>query len=86
MLTKKEFINKIGFICRIYRQQNLKLTLKDMSKIIDVPISTISGFENGKSTNLGLLYQYIYISDREQIKKLATLLNYTFLETSYQND
>lgn len=86
MLTRKQFINKVGFICRIYRQQTLKLTLKDMGKMIDVPISTISGFENGKSTNIGLLYQYIFISDRQQVKQLATLLNYTFLETSYQHD
>lgn len=82
MLKKEEFVLKLGTICKVYRQQELNMTLKNMHEQTDIPISTISGFENGKSTNIEIFYFYIAISNKYQLHKLIRLINYVICEVN----
>lgn len=60
--------------CKYYRTFILKITLKEMVKRVkgevgeDVSISSISSFENNRSTNIKYVIYYLSISTEEQIK------------------
>lgn len=82
MLKKEEFVLELGTICKVYRQQELNMTLNNMHEQTNIPISTISGFENGKSTNVEIFYFYIAISNKYQLRKLIRLINYVMCEVN----
>ena len=44
--------NNIGKFCKYFRSEVLNLTLFEMSEKVDVKNTTLSSFENGRSTNL----------------------------------
>ena len=49
--------NLIEF-CRKFRTEVLKMTLLEVEQKTHVPLKTISGFENGRSTNINHLNIY----------------------------
>lgn len=52
----------IGRFCYDYRKNILELTLDDMEKETGVPLKTLSGFENGRSSNMGIVFKYLTLS------------------------
>lgn len=59
-------VKSVGEFCKRYRRYLLELSLKDMEKLTGVKISTISSFENGRSTNLEHLQLYLNLSNEQQ--------------------
>lgn len=60
------FLNTIGKFCKYYRTEILKLTLEQMSEQVNVKKTTLSSFENGRSTNYKHLTKYYECSTDEQ--------------------
>lgn len=44
--------------CKDFRMKVLKLTLQEVQDLTNIPLKTISSFENGKSTNINHLNIY----------------------------
>ena len=59
-------IYNIGIFCKYFRSEVLKLTLQEMSEKVNVNNSTLSSFENGRSTNYNHLIKYYKCGDEEQ--------------------
>jgi len=62
------FFNNIGKFCKYYRSEILNLTLDEMSKNVNVKKTTLSSFENGRSTNYKHLNKYYECGTDEQRK------------------
>lgn len=60
------FINQIGKFCKYYRTELLHLTLDEMSEKVKVKRTTLSSFENGRSTNYKHLSKYYNCGNAEQ--------------------
>lgn len=60
------FFNNIGKFCKYYRTELLNLTLDEMSKQVKVKKTTLSSFENGRSTNYNHLIKYYACGNEEQ--------------------
>ena len=56
----------VGQFCRYFRSEVLNLTLEEMSKKVNVKTSTLSSFENGRSTNLWHINKYYNCGDGDQ--------------------
>ena len=52
------FFNKISKFCKYYRIEILNLTLEQMREKVGVKKTTLSSFENGRSTNYNHLIKY----------------------------
>lgn len=59
-------INDVGIFCKFFRSEVLNLTLEEFSEQVGVKVTTISSFENGRSTNLKHLKNYVKLADKEQ--------------------
>ena len=57
---------QIGDLCSMFRTQVLKLTLAELSEKSGVKLSTLSAFENGRSTNLTHIGWYLASANNEQ--------------------
>lgn len=60
------FFNKIGKFCKYYRIEILNLTLEQMSEKVGVKKTTLSSFENGRSTNYNHLIKYYDCGNADQ--------------------
>ena len=58
--------NNIGKFCKYFRSEVLNLTLSEMSDKVNVKNSTLSSFENGRSTNYNHVITYYNCGDDEQ--------------------
>lgn len=58
--------NNIGKFCKYYRTEILDLTLEQMSEKVDAKKTTLSSFENGRSTNYKHLVKYYECGTDEQ--------------------
>lgn len=56
----------IGRLCYKYRKDILKITLKEMSKLTSINISTLSAFELGRSRNMQIFFEYVRLMNIEQ--------------------
>ena len=56
----------IGKFCKYFRSEVLNLTLTEMSDKVNVKNSTLSSFENGRSTNYNHVNKYYNCGDDEQ--------------------
>lgn len=63
---QKNFMLEIGKICALFRKNFIRITLKELSNKSNVPISTLSSFEHGKSSNMKLMYVYINACENEK--------------------
>lgn len=57
---------KINKFCKNFREEVLKITLKEMEIKTGVNLKTLSAFEHGRSTNINHLISYYEICDDEQ--------------------
>lgn len=60
------FFNKISKFCKYYRIEILNLTLEQMSEKVGVKKTTLSSFENGRSTNYNHLIKYYECGNDDQ--------------------
>ena len=58
--------NDIGKFCKYFRSEVLNLTLIEMSEKVNVKNTTLSSFENGRSTNYNHLIKYYRCATDEQ--------------------
>ncbi len=58
----------IGKFCKYFRSEVLNLTLNEMSAKVNINISTLSSFENGRSSNCNHLISYYRLGNDEQKK------------------
>lgn len=58
---RKQVYISIGSYCRNYRVNKLKMTLREVEG--NEQIKTLSGFENGRSSNLDHLIKYVVKCD-----------------------
>lgn len=56
---QRKFNLEVSAACSWYRKEILKLTLKELSEKSGIPISTLSTFEMGRSSNLRFIYVYL---------------------------
>lgn len=61
-------INDVGKFCKVFRNEVLKMTLKELSEKTGVKVTTLSSFENGRSRNLEHINLYLKFADEEQEK------------------
>ena len=71
---KRKFIKNLGSISGLFRKKRLKLTLRDMARRTDVPISTLNSFEQGRSSSLNVFY--VYLVSCETQEQAAEFLQY----------
>ena len=55
--------NELSNYCKNFRTEKAKLTLKQISEKTGVNIKTLSGFENGRSSNTFMIYHYYVAYD-----------------------
>ena len=68
--------NRIGEFCKDLRTHVLKLTLKEFCSKTNYKISTLSAFENGRSTNMKILLSYLVMIDKkDRMKYLNEIVN-----------
>ena len=51
--------NEVSTYCKNFRTKKAKITLRQIHEITGVNIKTLSGFENGRSSNLFMINHYI---------------------------
>ena len=59
MNEKRKFIHMIGGYCQNFRKRILVKTLKELAEENDIPVPTLSSFENGRSSSLNVFYVYL---------------------------
>lgn len=59
----------------MFRTQVLKITLRELSDKSGVKLSTLSAFENGRSTNLTHIGWYLAVANNEQKTIFTTHFN-----------
>ena len=58
--------NNIGKFCKYFRSEVLNLTLTEMSTKVNIKNTTLSSFENGRSTNYKHIIGYYSCGTEEQ--------------------
>lgn len=61
--------------CRYYRTATLHMTLQRMADLTEVKMSTISAFENGRSTNMQHFLSYACMGNDIQRKQFMDGFN-----------
>ena len=59
-------INDVGKFCKVFRNEVLKMTLEELSEKTGVKKTTLSSFENGRSTNYTHIIKYYNCGTDEQ--------------------
>lgn len=55
--------------CKDFRMKVLKLTLQEVQNLTNIPLKTISSFENGNSTNINHLSIYYSLCETKEQRK-----------------
>lgn len=55
----------VGAFCKDLRTYTLKITLKEFCDKTNYKISTLSAFENGRSSNMKIFFSYLNMVDRK---------------------
>ena len=84
MTRKRQFNFEVSTICGYFRRNVLKMTFREFSELTGIPISTLSAFESGRSSNLKFIYVYLVSCETEQqknifIDSIDSVLNRGFL-------
>jgi len=59
-------VNSVNEFCKLFRMNILKLSLQEVSEITGIKLSTLSSFENGRSSNLKYINVYYSLGNEEQ--------------------
>lgn len=74
----------VGEFCKDLRTHTLKLTLKEFCDKTNYKISTLSAFENGRSTNMKILFSYLNMLDKKE--KMECLNEITRIIKEYEHE
>lgn len=86
-LSKQRRFNiELASICAFFRRHVLKMTLREFSERSKIPISTISSFEMGRSSNLRFIYLYLVSCETDKQKNIFIDSIDKLLERNYYND
>lgn len=83
---QRRFNFEVSSICAYFRRRILKMTLYELSKRSKVPVSTLSTFEQGRSSNLRYIYLYLVSCETKQQKNIFIDSIDELLERNYYND
>lgn len=83
---QRRFNFEVSSICAYFRRRILKITLHELSKRSKVPVSTLSTFEQGRSSNLRYIYLYLVSCETQQQKNIFIDSIDELLERNYYND
>lgn len=86
MTKQKKFNFEVSAICSYFRKHVLNITLRDLSKLSGIPVSTLSTFEMGRSSNLKFIYVYLVSCETEQQKNILINMIDAILNRSFYND
>jgi len=67
-------VNSVNEFCKLFRMNVLKLSLREVSEITGIKLSTLSSFENGRSSNLKHILVYYSLGNEEQREYFKTNL------------
>ena len=81
-----KFNFEISALCAYFRKKVIRLTLHEMSKKSGIPVSTLSSFEQGRSSNLRFLYLYLVSCETQQQKNIFLDSVRRILDRSFYND
>lgn len=81
---QRRFNSELSEICAYFRKHVLKVTLKELSKRTNIPISTLSSFEHGYSSNLRYIYLYLVSCETENQKNIFLSCVDSILERNYK--
>ena len=70
MTKQRKFNFEVSTVCSYFRKHVLKITLRDLSKLSGIPVSTLSTFEMGRSSNLKFIYVYLVSCETPQQKNI----------------
>lgn len=62
------FSKDVALMCKYFRKDILHMTLRQFSREHEIPVSSISSFENGRSTNMNFL-QFYLVSCETQLQR-----------------
>lgn len=75
-MNNSNFKKSLGATCQMFRKYRLKKTLKEVSELAGISISTLSNFEQGHSSNVSNLLYYIIACDNiEQVEFFNSLVS-----------
>ena len=77
MKNKQEVSHLVGSECRKIRKQMLKMNLNTFSRLTNINLKTLSNFENGRSSNLFILYIYLYQGNKISNKPINCLIDWS---------
>lgn len=80
------FNNAVSGFCAYFRKKVICMTLNEMSTKCNIPVSTISNFEQGHSSNLRFVYLYLVLCETWQQKDIFINSLAAILERSYNYD
>ena len=78
---QRRFNFELSSICAF-----LKITLHELSNRANVPVSTLSSFEMGRSSNLRYIYLYLVSCETDKQKNIFIDSIDKLLERNYYND
>lgn len=81
-----KFNFEISNLCAYFRKKVIRITLREMSIKSGIPVSTLSSFEQGRSSNLKFLYIYLVSCETQEQKKIFIDRFYEILERSFYSD
>lgn len=84
--NQRRFNFELSSICAFFRRHVLKITLNELSKRSKVPVSTLSSFEMGRSSNLRYIYLYLVSCETDKQKNIFIDSIDKLLERNYYND
>lgn len=76
----------ISGFCAYFRKNVIRMTLNEMSEKCNIPVSTISNFEQGRSSNLRFVYLYLVSCETWRQKDIFINSLGSILERSYNYD
>lgn len=82
---QQKFRRDISYLCKSFRKDVLRLTLRELSDKTGEPIPTLSSFELGRSSNLRFLYIYLVSCETDDQKELFITGFHKLLERTYYN-
>lgn len=83
---QKKFNFEISSLCAYFRKKVIRITLHEMSIKNGIPLTTLSSFEQGRSSNLRFIYIYLVSCETQEQKNNFVDSVRRILDRSFYND
>lgn len=81
-----KFNFEMSSLCEYFRKKVIRITLNEMSIKSGIPVSTLSSFEQGRSSNLRFMYIYLVSCETQDQKNNFVDSVRRILDRSFSND